>query len=147
MEEAEIIEQFRLMNEEEDKTESYQDQIEKIMNFQAITQTSNTDLASKYLIRNRWDESKAAKEYYDEINKQDFINSRQRAYNQMYANERMNHEPEAEALIEGPQFYYQEFHQNNQNQRSIFGVIYDYSLRPIGKVLSYLIPGFVKRST
>jgi hypothetical protein len=147
MEEAEMTDQLRLMREDENNSEQYQDHIEKIMNFQAITQTSDTDLAAKYLIKNEWDESKAAKEYYDKVNKQDFESARHRAFNQMYANENMNHEPEAEALIEGPQFYYQEFHQNNQNHRSIFSVMYDYSLRPIGKVLSYLIPGFVKRST
>jgi hypothetical protein len=73
MEDIDYNEDHRLIDDSDSGHQpDYQTQVEKIMNFQAITQTSNTDLAAKFLVRNDWDESRAANEYYNEINKQDF---------------------------------------------------------------------------
>jgi len=76
-----MTEEHRLMDEVNDPSygqnerppQEYQMHIEKIMNFQAITQTENSELAARYLAQNDWDESKAAKEYYDVLNRQDFV--------------------------------------------------------------------------
>ena len=52
MEESEITQEQQRIEEEKEVELNYQEQIEKIMNFQAITMTTNSDLASKYLIKN-----------------------------------------------------------------------------------------------
>ena len=138
-----------IIREQNEKPYSYQDHIEKIMNFQAITQTSNSELAAEYLQRNNWDESTAAREYYDKLNREDFENARRRAFTHIE-----NHQDnlEAEALIMDHNYYMQEAQYQNANRGpSIFSIAMNYTIFPVakltGKVVSYLIPKFVKRAT
>lgn len=138
-----------LMANEERGPQNYQEQIEKIMNFQAITQTANSDLAAKYLVQNNWDESAAAREYFDEINRQDFENAQRRVHNLM---REQAANPEAQALIEDHNYYMREFDYNNHNNGpSVFSTILNYTIMPILRgtknVASYLIPRFVKKAT
>lgn len=155
MEDAELShEAQRLMmeNEDEEGHLDYQQHIEKIMNFQAITQTTNSDLAAKYLVKNGWDESKAAKEYYDELNRQDFANAQQRVYQQMYGGNRDYHQnPEAQALIDNPINYGQDWDEQYRNDGpSIFSVIMNATVVPVARtaksVIGFFIPGFIKRA-
>ena len=144
MEDREIRAEEEVKEETKEVEINYQQQIEKIMNFQAITGTSNSDLAAKYLLKNEWDESKAAKDYIDEINKQDFINAQARAHNAMYQEHNMDIEPEAEALIDNNNYYQQEYDNLNGGGKGIFTYLLEYTLYPIGRGVSYLIPSFLK---
>ena len=136
-----------IIREEDDKPRSYQDHIEKIMNFQAITQTSNAELAAEYLVRNNWDESAAAREYYEKLNRDDYENARRRAFANVQHN---NDNPEAEALIMDHNYYMQELNYQNQGP-SIFSLAFNYTIMPVarltGKVVKFFIPNFVKKAT
>ena len=120
---------------------NYEIHIEKIMNFQAITQTTNTDLAAKYLVRNNWDESAAAKDYYDELDRRDFENAQRMVYAAAQQNVYQEHNAEGEALIDNNLNAYA--NQPRNQGPGFFGYIFGF-FGTIGTGISYIIPNFIK---
>ena len=61
-------EQDRLMSHENNfRPHNLHEEMEKINNFKAITQTTSVDFAIDYLSKNNWNEAEAAKQYFEHI--------------------------------------------------------------------------------